>query len=79
MTPTAPLKEDTYQYLRIVMKSIGFEDYDPQYAGGKIMYGTSEDNEISSVKVNTTKDIIGIDETLAFQAKVLPSTNVQRC
>lgn len=77
VTPTAPLKEDTYQYLRIVMKSIGFEDYDPQYAGGKIMYGTSEDNEISSVKVNTTKDIIGIDETLAFQAKVLPSTNVQ--
>lgn len=71
VTPKSLDVQQNYQYLRITMKSRGYDTYDPQYGGGTISYG---EQTASEIKLDNQEEFIVVGETLPFHATVLPSS-----
>lgn len=69
ITPKSIDSKNDWQYLRIVMKSAGYDTYDPQYGGGTILYG---EQSASEIVIDNQDEYVVKGETLQFNVSVLP-------
>lgn len=69
ITPKEMDRSVEWQYLRVIMRSVGYNTYDPQYGGGTILYG---EQSASEIVINNQEDYVVKGETLQFDVSVLP-------